>query len=51
MIIKEKRPLSGRLGRTRRSSRKSRDRRETSLPFSKIVLGDNHILESREWLR
>jgi hypothetical protein len=31
---------------TRRGLRKNRGRRETSLPFSGIVLGDNHLLES-----
>jgi hypothetical protein len=51
MSKKEKIPLSIRLGRTRRSSRKSRGRRETSLPFSETILKDNHLLESKEWLR
>jgi hypothetical protein len=32
----------------RRSSRKSRGRRETNLPFSETVLKDNHLLERRE---
>jgi hypothetical protein len=50
MSNKEKIPLSGRLGMTRRSSRKSRCRREKNLPFSEIVLKDNHLLERREWL-
>jgi hypothetical protein len=51
MRNKEKIPLSGRLRRTRRSSRKSRGRRETSLHFSEIVLKENYLLESIEWLR
>ena len=31
---------------TRRGLRKNRGRRETGLPFSRIVLGDIHLLES-----
>ena len=38
--------LFGRLGMIRRSSGKSRGRRETSLPFSETVLRDSHVLES-----
>jgi hypothetical protein len=45
--IKEKIPLSRRLGRTRGSSRKGRGIREARPPFSEIVLKDNHILERR----
>jgi len=51
MINKNKIPLSRRLGRTRRSLRKSRGRRETHITFSKTILKNNHLLESREWLR
>jgi hypothetical protein len=46
MNSKEKGLLFGRLGMIRRSSGKSRGRRERSLPFSGIVLRDNHLLES-----
>jgi hypothetical protein len=42
---------SRRLGKTRRSSRRNRGRRETSLPFSEIVLRDNHLLESLERMK
>jgi hypothetical protein len=48
--IKEETPLFGRLGMTKISSRRSRGRRETNLPFSEIILKDNHHLESRERL-
>jgi hypothetical protein len=51
MSSKEKILLSGRFGMTRRSSRKSRDRRETSLPFLEKFLKGIHLLESRGWLR
>jgi hypothetical protein len=44
MSSKDKIPLSGRLGTTRRSSRKRRGRRETNLPFSYLILKENHIL-------
>jgi hypothetical protein len=47
MNSKEKILPFRRLGMTRRSLRKSRGRRETNLPFSKIVLKDNHHLESQ----
>jgi hypothetical protein len=50
-MCKEKSPLFGSLGMTKRSSRKSRGRRETNLPFSETFLKGNHLLESREWLR
>jgi hypothetical protein len=51
MNNKEKRLPFRRLGMTRGSSRKSRGKRETSLPFSEIVLRDNHILESPQRLK
>jgi hypothetical protein len=54
MNNEEKGLLFGRLGMIRRSSRKSRGRREMSLPFSEIVLRDNHPLESLgrlKWVR
>jgi hypothetical protein len=51
MNIKEKRLPFGRLGLTKRSLRKNKGRRETNLPFSKIVLKDIHCLESREWMK
>jgi hypothetical protein len=38
--------LSGKLGMTRISLRKSRGRRETNLPFSETVLKDSKVLES-----
>jgi hypothetical protein len=45
----EKIPLFERLGMTRRrSSRKSKGRRGTNLPFSETVLKDRHLLESKE---
>jgi hypothetical protein len=51
MNNREKNLPSRRLGKTRRSSRRNRGRRETSLPFLEIVLRDNHILESPERLK
>ena len=51
MNNKEKGLLFGRLGMIRRSSGKSRGRRETSLPFSEIVLRDNHPLGSPRRLK
>ena len=51
MNSKEKGLLFGRLGMIRRSSRKRRGRKETSLLFSETVLRDNHILESPERLK
>jgi hypothetical protein len=51
MNNKEKSLPFRRLGMTRRSLRKNRGRRETNLPFSEIVLKDNHRLESREWMK
>jgi hypothetical protein len=41
----------GRLGRTRRGLRRNRGRREASLPFSEIVLGNNQLLKSPEKLK
>jgi hypothetical protein len=46
MNNKEKSLPFGRLGITRRGLRKNRGRREASLPFSEIVLGDSHLLKS-----
>jgi hypothetical protein len=46
MSNKEKSPLSGRLGKTRRNSRWIRGRRELSHPFSEIALKDSQFLES-----
>jgi hypothetical protein len=46
MNSKEKSLPFGRLGMTKRSSRKNRGRRETNLPFSETVLKDSRLLES-----
>jgi hypothetical protein len=46
MNSKEKGLPIGRLGMIRGSLRRNRGRRETSLPFLEIVLGDSHLLES-----
>jgi hypothetical protein len=46
MNSKEKGLSFRRFGMIRGSLRRNRGRRETSLPFSKIVLGDSHLLES-----
>jgi hypothetical protein len=51
MNSKEKILPFRRLGMTRGSSRKSRGKRETSLPFSETFLRDNHLLESLERLK
>jgi hypothetical protein len=54
MNNKEKGLLFRRLGMIRRSSGKSRGRRETSLTFSGIVLKENHLLGSPgrlKWVR
>jgi hypothetical protein len=51
MNNKEKSLPFGRLGMTKRSLRKTRGRRETNLLFSKIVLKDNHLLESPRRLK
>jgi hypothetical protein len=50
MINKKESLLSKRLGRTRRSSRRNRGRRETNLHFSKTSLKENYLLESIQWL-
>jgi hypothetical protein len=49
MRSKEKSPLSGRLGKTRRNSIWIREIRELSHPFSETVLKDNQVLESLGW--
>jgi hypothetical protein len=46
MRSKEKIPLSGRLGKTRRNSRWIKGRRELSHPFSKTILKGSQVLES-----
>jgi hypothetical protein len=46
MNNKEKGPLFRRLGMIRRSSGKSRGKRETSLSFSETVFRENHLSES-----
>jgi hypothetical protein len=46
MNRKEKGLSFGRFGMIRGSLRRNRGRRETSIPFSEIVFGDNHLLES-----
>jgi hypothetical protein len=51
MNNREKILPSRRFGKTRRTSRRNRGRRETSLPFSEIVLKDNHLLESPKRLK
>jgi hypothetical protein len=51
MNNKGKRLPFRRLGITRRGLRKNRGRREASLPFSKIVLGDSQLLKSPERLK
>jgi hypothetical protein len=51
MSNKEKILFSRKLGKTRRSSRERRGRRETNLHFSETVLKENYILERKEWLK
>jgi hypothetical protein len=46
MSSKEKSPLFGRLGKTKRNSRWIRGRRELSHPFLEIALKDSQVLES-----
>jgi hypothetical protein len=46
MISKNKILLSKKIGKTRKSLRGSRGKRESNHHFSRISLKDNHILES-----